>query len=294
MKRVDQGIAQQSRGVVGEVEDPVLEPLRKGCKRVGKETGSKLVLRLDAGRVSGASLSTQLAVGVERVVKNFEHQRLAASAGGAVAGAAIGSVIPGVGTAVGAAVGALAGLFKTLGSLKQRCIAELSNGLGEAKRDLHRQAETLAARIRRDIHGAIELGFAEALTSYQSWFDRVVTAERAQVEEARRQFSSVIRIREALVRHDQALSAHRQQVMEVWPRRMTARRLARARTSACRASVRSGSRCRGSCGASDFASCPVRPSPMAGSTTRSRASPISCAGSAPIPAGISESSRSSS
>jgi hypothetical protein len=113
-------------------------------------------------------------------------------------------------------VGALAGLFKTLGSLKQRCIAELSNGLGEARRDLHRQAETLAARIRRDVHGAIELGFAEALTSYQSWFDRVVTAERAQVEEARRQFSSVIQIREALVRHDQALSAHRQQAMGVW------------------------------------------------------------------------------
>jgi hypothetical protein len=216
MKRVDQGITKQSRAVIGEVEDPVLDPLRKRCKRLGKETGSKLVLRLDAGRVSGASLSTQLAVGVERVVKDFEHQRLAASAGGAVAGAAIGSVVPGVGTAIGAAVGALAGLFKTLGSLKQRCIAELGNGLGEAKRDLHRQAETLAARIQRDIHDAIALGFAEALTSYQSWFDRVVGAERAQVDEARRQFSAVIRIREALVSHDQALSAHRQHATVVW------------------------------------------------------------------------------
>lgn len=216
MKRVDQGIAKESRAVIGEVEDPVLEPLRKRCKRVGKQTGSKLVLRLDAGRVSGVSLSTQLAVGVERVVKDFEHQRLAASAGGAVAGAALGSVVPGVGTAIGAAVGALAGLFKTLGSLKQRCIAELGNGLGEAKRDLHRQAETLAARIRRDVHDAIALGFAEALTSYQSWFDRVIAAERVQIEEARRQFSSVIRTREALVRHDHALSAHRQQAMAVW------------------------------------------------------------------------------
>ena len=216
MKRVDQGIAQQSRALIAEIEDQVLDPLRKRCKRAGKQTGSKLALRLDAGRVSGASLSTHLAVGVERVVKDFEHQRLAASAGGAVAGAALGSVVPGVGTAIGAAVGALAGLFKTLSSLKQRCIAELGNGLGEAKSDLHRQAETLAARIQRDIHSAIALGFAEALTSYQTWFDRMVAAERAQVEEARQQFSGVIRTREVLVSHNQALSAHRQHATAVW------------------------------------------------------------------------------
>jgi hypothetical protein len=216
MQQVDQNVARQSRALITEIEDPVLEPVRVRCKRVGKQTGSKLVVRLDAGRVSGASLSIDLAVGVERVVKDFEHQRLAVSAGGAVAGAALGSVVPGIGTAVGAAVGALAGLFKTLGSLKQRCIAELCNGLGKTRQDLHRQAETLAAQIRRAIHHAIALGFAEALTSYQNWFDHVVAAERAQAEEERRQFSGLIRIREALVRHDQALSAHRQDAMVAW------------------------------------------------------------------------------
>jgi len=209
VRSIEQGITEWSGAAIKQLESPLLEELRERYRIVQQITGSGMTIQLGDVRAGAAPTNvTDLHANVAGAVSSFENEQIAFGAGGAIAGAAIGTILlPGIGTAIGAAVGALATYLKTLDSLKNDCVSEVTKGLADARQNLIQQLGSVGPDAQRVMREVLTRGLSDAVAHFDSWIKQVMADERRYIDLEREKLSHLIKSRETLITHDRTLAA---------------------------------------------------------------------------------------
>ena len=208
VQSVQSTVGQASGRAIKELETPLLEELSERYRIVQAMKGSGKTVQLEGvGTYMTTTHAVNIQAGVSKAVSDFETEQLAIGAGGAAAGAAIGTLIlPGIGTIVGGLIGALAGFFKTLDSLKADCRKEVSKSLGDAKKNLAAQLSSVGPGVEKSLVKVLGKCLSDEVKRFQSWIDKVMEAERIEIEKERHMLSDLLQISGKLVEHDTSLT----------------------------------------------------------------------------------------
>jgi len=208
MNSVQSAVGRASGQAIKDLEAPLLEELSERYRIVQAMKGSGKAVRLEGvGTYMADAHAVNIQAGVSKAVSDFETQQFAIGAGGAAAGAAIGTLFfPGIGTVVGAAIGALAGFFKTLESLKSDCSKEVCKGMDSAKQNLSAQLASVGPGVEKSMRKVLGKCLSDEVERFQSWIDKVMEAERREIEKERHKLTDLIQIKGKLVEHDTSLT----------------------------------------------------------------------------------------